>query len=514
MHVYTQLIKSHYYLKSLPEPEASYRPYCDLGLKLKEVVVDFIQNNDDLIKKSKLKLSGKIEDYIFLEEDQTVDPNKMDYLIYFIQHVYGKKFKYSNNTLRDFWIRARVYSLKMENPTISNHTNIRLLNVIGEVCGFGSFSDFLQKHYRHQTSNLKILILPFPGNIKNASSVELMLNKRLDMLAETGKLPISVVFKYMSSKWASKRYFTPSKARKEGKIEGADLVIFGDILSLPQEKPRIALQYVLVEPIHGLEGDHKMEVSNLYKYLDLMTGSIPNALDAFIFCCLGIRDFLAGNHEKAIAYFLQIPTDSAHEKEGIYFRIGTIYDLMDKNKLAIHYYALALEAGGIISTKEELLNWTRDGDLLVGDEMMESDNFKNKTIKMLIFEIAKIQHALLLNSSGNQDRAKKYLEQAVKYMNKCWLDTEYRELIAKAYFSLALLYSQPDKKERKGLPEKVISYYLSAIKLGKEVSIHRSAADYLHQYNYLEKALKVVREHHGEDAELMGYYYEKLNDKI
>ncbi|WP_339904110.1 hypothetical protein [uncultured Cyclobacterium sp.] len=514
MHEYTKMIKSHYYLKSLPESEASYRPYCDLGLQLKKVIEEFIRNNKVRIQESKLKLSANIKDYIFLDKDQAVDPNKMSYLIYFIRHVCEKKIDYGGNTLRDFWIRARVYSLKKEKPNISNHTNIKLLNLLAEVCGFRSFEDFLQKHYRSLTSNLKILILPFPGNNVSVPSVEIMLNKRLDMLAENGELPISVVFKYMSSNWASHRYFTPSKARKEGKIEGADLVIFGDILSLPQERPRIALQYVLVEPINGLSGVYKMEFAYLRKYLDLMTGSIPNVLDAFIFFCLGIREFLSGKYEKAVTYFLQIPTDSEQEKESIYFRIGTIYDLMDKNKLAINYYALALEAGGIISTKEQLFHWTKGGDLLERGMVMGSDKLKSKAIKMLIFEIAKIQHAILLKRSGNHDRAKKYLEQSVKFMNNSWVDSEYKELIAKAYFSLALLYSKPDSKDRIRQPERVISYYLSAIKLGKDISIHQSAAEFLHQYNYLEKAMMTVREHHGDDSRLIGFYMEKLKTKI
>src|SRR5690606_17497969 len=141
----------------------------------------------------------------------------------------------------------------------------------------------------------------------------------------------------------SRRYFTPASARKEGEEEGADLVIFGDILPQQPGKPKIALQYVIIEPNHVFDRDQERVVAKTFEYAELMTGSVPNELDAVVFWCLGIREFLDGDYEEAIRYFLEIQLDSEQEKEDIYFRIGVIYDWLQKNKLAIHYYALALE---------------------------------------------------------------------------------------------------------------------------------------------------------------------------
>src|SRR5690554_6466850 len=112
MEDYLNLVKSNRYLNSLPKLEAEYRPYHDLDLKLKESVLFFIQENTELIQKEKRRFSADINDYIFLEERRKVDVKKMPYLIDFISWVQGEAFGYSPATLRDFWIRARISSLK------------------------------------------------------------------------------------------------------------------------------------------------------------------------------------------------------------------------------------------------------------------------------------------------------------------------------------------------------------------------------------------------------------------
>lgn len=371
----------------------------------------------------------------------------------------------------------------------------------------------MDSHYRDQTPHLKILILPFPGNVGQTALAENLLNKRLDLLREKDKLPISVVFKCMSKNWGNRRYFTPESARKEGEEEGADLVIFGDILPQQPGKPKIALQYVIMEPGHGFDNEREKMVGKTFEYAELMTGSVPNELDAVVFWCLGIREFLQGNYEETIRYFLEIPTDSDQEKEDIYFRIGVIYDWLQKSKLAIHYYALALEAGGLISTWKEISLWTKSGDLIAQDEIMEPEKFKSKNIKMLLFEIVRIQHALLLKKHGSSDHAKKYLEQAVDFIQQSWLESAYRELIASAYFSLAQLCKTPTKNGRIRDPDKAIAHYFSAIKLGKGIPIHQSAADFFLRYNYLETAIEIIKEHHGEDTELLVHYTDKLNNQ-
>src|SRR5690606_31722797 len=136
------------------------------------------------------------------------------------------------------------------------------------------------------------------------------------------KLTINVEFKYLDVKPDKQRYFTSKSARKEGENEGADLVIFGDILHQQPEKAKIALQYVIVDSNYGVGIFSEKAVAGIFEYTELATGMIPNELDAIVYWCLGIKEFLNANYEEAIRFFLKIPADTEQEEEDIYFRVG------------------------------------------------------------------------------------------------------------------------------------------------------------------------------------------------
>lgn len=510
---YQRLIKAHYYLRTLPEWEARYRPYYDLARKLEEAIVYFLQQNQTFVMANKFKFSSKIEDYIFLKGHQVLESSKMGYLINVISHINQEAFLFAENTLRDFWIRARVYHLKNEEPKISNDTNLPLLDSLSIACGYSGFNEFLLKHYKGFPSGLKILVLPFMEMEGLSPAVETLLNKRLDTLAEKNQLKIRVELKGSGTDPEKQRYFTPESARKEGEREGADLVIFGHILHQQMDRPKITLQYAIVDPAQNVGVFPEKEDGRIFEYTELATGLVPNELDAIVYWCLGIKEFLNSNYEQAIRLFLKIPTETERQKEDIYFRIAVIYDWLEKDNLAIHYYALALETGGIISSFKQLSNWTRSGDLVERDKVGDPEKFKNKEIKMLLFEIARIQHALLLKKNGPHPQARKYLEQAVEFIQQSWLESAYSELIANAYCSLAQLCKTPTINGRIKNPGQAIAHYFAAIKLSRESSIHQSAADFFLRYNYLETAVEMIKDHHGEETELLVYYMDKLKNK-
>src|SRR5690606_11003443 len=137
---------------------------------------------------------------------------------------------------------------------------------------------------------------------------------RLDLLAEKNNLPLTITFKCMSSNWGNRRYFTPAFARKEGERENADLVIFGDVFAPGNGLTKIALQYVIIGYEPRFIGQPENHVFITYEYGELLTGTLPNEVDAVIFWCLGIKEFMDQNYEKAIHYFLLIPTATERDK--------------------------------------------------------------------------------------------------------------------------------------------------------------------------------------------------------
>src|SRR5699024_3871663 len=143
----------------------------------------------------------------------------------------------------------------------------------------------------------------------------------------------------------------------------------------------------------------------------------------------------------------------------------------EKNAVSVQYYSMALEAGGVDDTWQNTNLWTAGGDLLTKNALAEQEILKSKTVKLLLIEMARINHALLMKKNDAKTHAMKVLEKAVQYIQESWMESVYKELIAKAYFTLAQLYISQTRQGRIPNPEKVITYHLTAIQLSTEIEI-------------------------------------------
>lgn len=523
-----EIINQNLHLRNLTDVE-KYVVYDKLARKLEKAVEKYIEGEGVNNLKAN-NLPTTVKDYLCLNPPgMIISLNNCMNMEEFVKIVASDAWKLDHTTIRDFWKRVKNHRIPGKKLYIRGHNSIETLDTLSIAAGKKNFEDFLESEF-NQKERFKVLILPLWGSDEEVAKGLELLRYRFKRLMDVESLPISLeILQEPHSGMIGN--LTSTQAQNYGELKGADLVIWGNVHEGSSVSYRI--KYHIMDPVLSYKPSFWENRPFTYSYVDL-DGYLPNNMDAIIYWCFGIISFKEERYEDAINYFRKILNMNLQEKEEICFRIGVFYDLMEDDAAAAYYYYMSIFndefqlseplSPSHLSFQEWIQSQSEKpvkdptsnkiqipGDLLDKLKISDPDSFKPLNMKLLFFELARIQHSLLLIDRFPKSLIEKFLERSIRNMRKEWFNTDYRELIAEAYFQLARLYTTDGKKMKEISPELIRKTIATAIRLSKREKIHQESILMCQRLGYLKQAIKIVQNEHGADSNLAKRYLDSLN---
>lgn len=519
---YNDIIQNHPLLRNrILEDNDYYLPCYRLALRIEKKVKEEIHRHKTSEKGE--KLSTNLLEYIPLQKSSKVDKvvtANLRELIEMTQLSEGKEvWQYStesaNKLIQRYWYQVRNYHYAGDKKS-SSSPSLTFLNWLCQFVGESGFIGFIEQEFAEKKV-IRVLPIPFwrQDDTKAKRMEELLAFSFREMQSDYSE-PVELLTLGEPSNSISKK-LTRKEAREIGLNNFADVVIWGSIY----EDDTAVLNCLIVHPVIGYYKEY-WEMSFDLKDFNTTPSSIRSKIEATIFWCLAIQNFLDNDYYNCLNYFRKILRLELDVVE-VVFRMGVVRDMIDHHEGSLYKYLMVLDRVGV----EEASHWLRmlygpstenqgktvamdfndvrkdfikDNDLEIKD--ISKDGFK----KLMYFEIVRLRLALSVRQKLPENVLERALGKAIRYAKRNYLESKYLPILGEGYFELALINHRKLGIKKDLDLSRLFSYYRNAALLSSKKEIHESCIDFFRKSGYLREMSREIHQTHTGNTEVLKLY--------